>query len=77
MNDKKLLDNKAEKFVYRIGEMQYRVRFLDVLHTTLYDENGKEIFCACGKPGAHVIIGTSKSIPMCNECMYGEKDVIH
>lgn len=51
------------------------VRFLKPSQVKMYDTEGKEVFCSCGKPAGSAIIGKDASIAMCTECMYGNESV--
>lgn len=67
---------KPAQFVYRseFGSTT-PVRFLDPGQIKMYDEDGNEVFCACGKPAGSAIIGKNASKAMCSECMYGNESV--
>lgn len=43
---------------------------------TLYDADGKEMFCKCGKPSTCCIMGNDAYSVMCNECMYGKNMLV-
>jgi hypothetical protein len=64
---------KPSEFVY-IPEFgtSIPVRFLDASQVKMYDSEGNEVFCSCGKPAGSAIIGKNFSKAMCSECMYGE-----
>src|SRR5690348_1605564 len=51
------------------------VRFLPPSQVKMYDSDGKEVFCSCGKPAGSAIIGKHASKAMCSECMYGNESV--
>jgi len=67
---------KAAEFKY---ETEYGVsmpiRFLETSQVKMYDAEGKEVFCSCGKSAGSAIIGKDSFIAMCTECMYGNESV--
>jgi hypothetical protein len=49
----------------------FPVRFLPLESVKLYDSEGNEVLCKCGKPASTAIMGKEAFIARCNECMYG------
>lgn len=76
MNDDDIPFIKPAEFVYRseFGTTM-PVRFLDPGQVKMYDADGNEVFCSCGKPAGSAIIGKNSSKAMCSECMYGNESV--
>lgn len=45
------------------------IRFTSSEDVTVYDSNGKEILCKCGKKSTQSLIGQNFSHNFCNDCM--------
>ena len=62
-----------DTFVFAEFGSTLDVVFLDPSHTKMYDSNGKEVMCACGKPATDSIIGRDAFLAKCSECWWEEK----
>jgi hypothetical protein len=56
----------------------YEVEFgssmpMNFAKATMCDEEGKPVFCTCGKPAESAVYGTETCIALCNKCMFGWK----
>lgn len=51
-------------------ESTFPVRFLPIESVKLYDSNGNEVLCKCGKSATTEIFGIETCISLCNECMF-------
>jgi hypothetical protein len=50
----------------------FPVRFLPLESVKLYDSEGNEVLCKCGKLATTEIFGIKTCLFLCDECMYGE-----
>ncbi len=50
------------------------IRFLRFDQVKLYDTEGNQVFCSCGKPAGCAIIGIDESVALCCDCFDGNED---
>lgn len=59
------------KFVYCEYGSRRPITFLKPHQVKMYDEDGKEVFCSCGKPATSALMGKNSYIARCSDCMLG------
>ncbi len=62
---------RMKDYVAEFGST-FPVRFLTPSQVTMYDSDGKEVMCKCGKPATSSIIGKDAFIAQCSECFFKE-----
>ena len=66
-------DGNINKKQYEYAEFGSSMpfRFLNPSQVTMYDGDGKEVMCACGKPATSGIIGKDAYVARCSDCFNG------